>query len=75
MVLDLVSLSSVKEAADEIGSEVDKIDILINSAAVVSSERKETVDGIELQFGTNHIGHFYLTSLLMSLLLASKGPR
>ncbi|EMC96382.1 hypothetical protein BAUCODRAFT_107977 [Baudoinia panamericana UAMH 10762] len=68
--LDLSSQASVRKAAVQIASTVDHLDVLINNAAVVTSERKETAEGIELQFGTNHIGHHLLTSLLMPLIIA-----
>lgn len=71
VVLDLASLKAVRSAAAEVSRHVDHIDILINNAGVVSSERIETVDGIEQTFGANHIGHFLFTSLLTPLLLAS----
>ncbi len=68
IVLDLASQQSIRAAAAKIRDTVDRIDVLINNAAVVSSERQETAEGLELQFGVNHIGHFLLTSLLMPLL-------
>lgn len=71
IVVDLGSQASVKEAAKEVSSLVDHIDILINNAAVTSSERRETVDGLESQFGTNYIGPFLFTHLLTQLLKAA----
>lgn len=71
VVLDLASLESTRNAAAEISRQVDHIDVLINNAAVVSSERRETAEGIEQTFGVNHVGHFLLTSLLTPLLLAA----
>lgn len=68
--LNLSSQASTRKAAAEVSKLVGHIDILINNAAVVTSERCETEEGIELQFGTNHIGHFLFTSLLTPLLLA-----
>lgn len=70
VVLDLGSLKSVRQAAADISQLVESIDVLINNAAVVSSERRETADGLEQTFGTNHVGHFLFTSLLTPLLLA-----
>lgn len=67
--LDLASLHATRNAATAIYRLVDRIDVLINNAAVVSSERKETADGIEQTFGANHIGHFLFTSLLTPLLV------
>lgn len=76
VVLDLASLKAVRQAAGEILYLVDHIDILINNAGVVSSDRRETADGVEQTFGANHIGHFLCTSLLTPLLLkaAAKSP-
>ena len=64
--LDLADQSSTRSAAKEINSIVDKIDILINNAGVMAvDEFKTTTEGIELQFGSNHIGPFLLTNLLL----------
>lgn len=64
--LDLNDLSSVRKTAAEINGMVEKIDILINNAGVMATETyTKTVDGIEHQFGANHIGPFLLTNLLM----------
>jgi NAD(P)-dependent dehydrogenase (short-subunit alcohol dehydrogenase family) len=69
VVLDLASLDSVREVA---ARELDKglgLDLLINNAGVMAPpQRKETKDGFELQFGTNVLGHFALTGLLMPAL-------
>lgn len=71
--LDLSSLASVREFAGRIERPVD---LLVNNAGVMSPPvRRETVDGFELQFATNHLGHFALTGLLMPALLASAAPR
>ena len=64
--LDLASLDSVREFAEGIKADYpDGIDILINNAGVMAPPRHETADGFELQFGTNHLGHFALTGLLL----------
>ena len=72
VVLDLASLDSVREVAER---ELDKglaLDLLINNAGVMTPpKRKETRDGFELQFGTNVLGHFALTGLLMPALEAA----
>lgn len=70
--LDLSSKDSIYRAASKVADEIKHIDILINNAAVVSSERKETNDGLELTWATNHLGPFLWTSLLTPLLLASQ---
>jgi NAD(P)-dependent dehydrogenase (short-subunit alcohol dehydrogenase family) len=79
VLLDLASQKSVRAAAAEItdliGREGNGIDVLFNNAGINVSERKLTPEGIELQFGTNHVGPFLLTNLLMPLLLRSKGAR
>ncbi|KAK0511869.1 hypothetical protein JMJ35_005719 [Cladonia borealis] len=71
--LELGSQASVREAAASINANVEKIDVLINNAAVMACPFSKTVDGIESQFGTNHIGHFLLTNLIMPKILAA-GP-
>jgi len=75
--LDLGDLSSVRKAATEINARVEKIDILINNAGIMAVRKYvATPDGIESQFGTNHVGHFLLTNLLMSKIMAAgKGAR
>ena len=74
--LDLSSLASVREAAEELRSKNERIDLLINNAGVMyPSPRQTTADGFELQFGTNHLGHFALTGLLLENLLPVDGSR
>jgi NAD(P)-dependent dehydrogenase (short-subunit alcohol dehydrogenase family) len=74
--LDLGSLDSVREAAEELRSKHQRIDLLINNAGVMyPSPRQTTADGFELQFGTNHLGHFALTGLLLDRLLPVPGSR
>ncbi|KAI1627958.1 short-chain dehydrogenase [Exophiala viscosa] len=67
--VDLSSFASIREAATEINNFVDEIDILVNNAGVVVTDPRTTKDGLELQFGTNHIGIFLLTNLLMPKIL------
>ncbi|CAF5069741.1 unnamed protein product [Rotaria sp. Silwood1] len=67
--LDLSDLSSINAFAKKI----DKVDILINNAGVSKRKKELTRDGLECTFGTNHIGHFYLTQLLLPLLIQSNG--
>jgi NAD(P)-dependent dehydrogenase (short-subunit alcohol dehydrogenase family) len=73
--LDLTSLESVRAAADQLRSDYDRIDLLINNAGVMWTPKSTTKDGFELQFGTNHLGHFALTGLLLDRLLPVAGSR
>ena len=73
--LDLTSLDSVRAAADQLRAGHDRIDLLINNAGVMMTLKATTKDGFELQFGTNHLGHFALTGLLLDRLLATPGSR
>ena len=73
--LDLTSLASIRAAADDLRSSYDTIDLLINNAGVMFTPRSETKDGFELQFGTNHLGHFAFTGLLLDRLLPIPGSR
>ena len=72
--LDLSSQAQVRKAAAEVLSWPEPIDVLVNNAAVMATPYEKTVDGLELQFGTNHIGHFLFTNLIMPL-ASSNGPR
>ena len=73
--LDLSSLDSIRAAADELRSNHESIDLLINNAGVMFTPKSTTKDGFELQFGTNHLGHFALTNLLLDRVLAATGSR
>lgn len=73
--LDLADLSSVRAFADEVKAKHDKIDLLINNAGVMMTDAAVTKDGFELQFGTNHLGHFALTGLLIDQVLAAPNSR
>jgi NAD(P)-dependent dehydrogenase (short-subunit alcohol dehydrogenase family) len=73
--LDLTSLESIRSAADELRSKHDQIDLLINNAGVMMTPKSHTKDGFELQFGTNHLGHFALTNLLIDRVLAAPASR
>ncbi len=74
--LDLASLASVAQFAERLRWDTERVDLLVNNAGVmVPPERRSTSDGFELQFGTNHLGHFALTGHLLPLLRASKGAR
>lgn len=73
--LDVGSLDSVRTAADELRAAYPRIDLLINNAGVMYPPKQTTVDGFELQFGTNHLGAFALTGLLLDHLLPVDGSR
>jgi NAD(P)-dependent dehydrogenase (short-subunit alcohol dehydrogenase family) len=73
--LDLTSLDSVRAAAADLRAAHPRIDLLINNAGVMYTPKRTTRDGFELQFGTNHLGHFALTGLLLDLLLPVPGSR
>jgi protochlorophyllide reductase len=74
--LDLADLGSVHEAAKDIRDRTgDRLDVLMNNAGVMMTPKRRTVDGFELQFGTNHLGHAALTWLLMPALRGVSGAR
>jgi NAD(P)-dependent dehydrogenase (short-subunit alcohol dehydrogenase family) len=73
--LDLTSLESIHAAAGQLRGAHDRIDLLINNAGVMWTPKGVTKDGFELQFGTNHLGHFALTGLLLDRLLPVAGSR
>jgi NAD(P)-dependent dehydrogenase (short-subunit alcohol dehydrogenase family) len=73
--LDLTSLDSVRAAAGELRAMHPRIDLLINNAGVMYPPKQTTRDGFELQFGTNHLGHFALTGLLLEQMLPVPGSR
>jgi len=73
--LDLTSLDSIRAAAEQLRSDHDHIDLLINNAGVMMTPKSTTRDGFELQLGTNHLGHFVFTGLLLDRLLPVPGSR
>src|SRR5690242_17778527 len=73
--LDLASLESIRAAAGELRARHPGIDVLVNNAGVMFLPRQITGDGFELQFGTNHLGHFALTGLLLEQMLPVPGSR
>jgi NAD(P)-dependent dehydrogenase (short-subunit alcohol dehydrogenase family) len=74
--LDLASLASIDGFAKRIAASHATLDLLVNNAGVMTPPtRRTTFDGFELQFGTNHLGHFALTARLLPLLRAAGGPR
>jgi len=73
--LDLASLDSVRSFAVSFAARHDGLDLLINNAGVMASPRRHTADGFELHLGTNHLGHFALTNLLLPLMEGREDAR
>jgi NAD(P)-dependent dehydrogenase (short-subunit alcohol dehydrogenase family) len=70
--LDLSSQASVRTAAERILSDHERVDLLVNNAGVMGIPERKTLDGYEMQFGVDHLGHWTLTALLLPALL--RGP-
>ena len=75
VALDLSAQASVKEAAGRILAAHDRLDLLVNNAGVMGITEARTVDGFEMQFGVDHLGHWTLTALLLPALLRAPGSR
>jgi NAD(P)-dependent dehydrogenase (short-subunit alcohol dehydrogenase family) len=73
--LDLGSLDSVKGFSDSVLADFDQLDLLINNAGVMGIPERKTVDGFEMQFGVNHLGHYALTAHLLPALVITPGSR
>lgn len=73
--LDLASLDSVETFADSVLDDYDRLDLLFNNAGVMALPERKTEDGFEMQFGTNHLGHYALTARLLPLLVGTLGSR
>lgn len=73
--LDLADLSSVRAAAEAVRAGCPRVDVLVNNAGVMAVPYRLTEDGFEMQLGTNHLGHFALTGLLLPALLAAPAGR
>ncbi|EUC51131.1 hypothetical protein COCMIDRAFT_80292 [Bipolaris oryzae ATCC 44560] len=71
VLLDLMSQDSVRKTAKEVAELTNRLDLIINNAGLMTKTRRTTAEGIEAQFGANHIGHFLLTNLLVPQLLKS----
>ena len=67
--MDLSSQESVRKAAEELNGYPEGMDRIINSAGVMAAPYGVTREGVEMQFGTNHVGHFLLTNLVLSAML------
>ncbi|MHB8328286.1 MAG: SDR family oxidoreductase [Acidimicrobiales bacterium] len=75
VVLDLADLASVRSCAEEIAATWPRLDVLVNNAGGIWSWRQVTTQGFEQTFGVNHLGHFYLTNLLLDRLRSSAPSR
>ena len=75
MLADLSSLASVRGLATEFNAKYPKLDVLVNDAAIFTSKRTLTADGLELMFATNYLGPFLLTRLLIPRLEAARPSR
>jgi NAD(P)-dependent dehydrogenase (short-subunit alcohol dehydrogenase family) len=75
MHLDLANQASIRSFTAEFKAKHDRLDVLVNNAGIMISPYSRTDDGFESQFGTNHLGHFALTGLLLDLLLETPGAR
>jgi len=75
MDLDLASLASVRAFADAFRARHHRLDALCNNAGVMTLPYRKTLDGFEMQLGTNHLGHFALTGRLLDVLCATRGAR
>ncbi len=75
VVFDLADLASVRRGAAEILEQAPRLDVLVNNAGLVLTERDQTVDGFEATFATNHLGPFLLTNLLLERIRASAPSR
>jgi NAD(P)-dependent dehydrogenase (short-subunit alcohol dehydrogenase family) len=73
--LDLADLTSVRAFAEAVAARHDGIDLLVNNAGVMALPHRKTADGFEMQLGTNHLGHFALTGLLLPQLRRRPQPR
>ncbi|CAF1019489.1 unnamed protein product [Rotaria sordida] len=74
-ILDTSSLQSVRECATRLRKHLPRIDVLINNAGVLTQSNEKSIDGFEIHFATNYLGHFLLTNLLLDLLKKAPSAR
>src|SRR6478736_1756054 len=75
MDLDLADFASIRSFASELLARFDRLDVLVNNAGGIISDRVHTAQGFEMTFGVNHLGHFLLTELLLDRLVQSAPSR
>ena len=75
ILIDLSDLGSVRSFTEEFASKYDRLDLLINNAGIMAMPFRKTADGFELHFGTNHLGHFALTGLLIEFIMHTSQAR
>jgi retinol dehydrogenase-12/retinol dehydrogenase-13 len=75
LMLDLASIASIRQFVASLTARVDQLSVLVNNAGLLLRRRRTTVDGFEMTFGVNHLGHFLLTALLRDLLVRAVPSR
>jgi len=73
--LDLADLASIRRCAEDLNQRLERLDLLINNAGIMAIPRAETKDGFEMQLGTNHLGHFAFTGLMIDKVVSTKLSR
>jgi len=75
LIADLTTTTAIRRLAEEFNAKYDRLDVLINNAAVMTSTRRVTPEGFETQFFVNHLAYFLLTGLLLDTMLRSQPSR
>lgn len=75
MLCNLADMKDIRRFTDEFKKIYNRLDVLVNNAGVITLDRRETVDGLELQFGVNHIGHFLMTIRLVDIISQTQASR
>ena len=73
--MDLANLASIRQFAQDFKVKFERLDVLVNNAGILAVPYSKTVDGFESHFGTNYLGHFVLTGLLIDVLMQTSGSR